>query len=109
MEARYNLWIENRKAVVVSQWRADLLRAVEKAGSVAGGAKAMKVSERTARQKVREMEAGLRAKLLEPVPGAGRSARRLTARGREVLERFERFSAGFQEEVARRYAAEFGG
>jgi len=108
MEAKFNLWIENNQAVVLSRWRAGLLRAIDEGGSIALAAKAMNVSERTARKKLREIETGLGFAVVEPAPGAadGRT-RQLTARGRKLLGQFDAFSAGFEKEVVRRYKAAF--
>ncbi len=109
MDAKYNLWIEKNQTVVLSSWRVGLLRAIGDTGSIAGGAKTMNVSERTARQKVREIETGLGFKVLEPDPaGTGRKPWRLTARGRKLADQFDKFSAGLDQEIAKRYRAAFG-
>jgi molybdate transport repressor ModE-like protein len=109
MKANYNLWIENKEAVVLSQWRAALLRAAEQGGTLAHAARAMGVSAGTARKKLREMETALGAKLLEPdAAAAGGKGVRLTRRARKLLDQFDSFSAGLDEEIARRYRASFG-
>ncbi len=109
MKPSFNLWIEHKGAVVLSEWRAQLLRAIAAQGSLSAAAASMKVPAPRARQKVREMEKGLGYKLVEPDPhGQGRRPVRLTAKGHELLEQFGRFAEGFDAEVARRYEAAFG-
>ncbi len=108
MDAHYNVWIEKNKSVVLSSWRVQLLTAAEKGGSLAKAAKSMKVSDRTARLKLREMESALGYPLLESVASdGGRKTLRLTARGRKLVEQFAVFSDGLEQEIARRYKAAF--
>jgi molybdate transport repressor ModE-like protein len=109
MKVNYNVWIENKQSVVLSPWRVALLKAAEQGGTLAQAGKAMGVSAGTARKKVREMEAALGARLLEPNPAAadGKGVR-LTRRARKLLDQFAAFSAGLDEEIARRYRAAFG-
>jgi molybdate transport repressor ModE-like protein len=108
MDPKFNLWIENRNAVVLSSWRVGLLRAVDQTGSVALAAKAIKVSERTARKKLREMRTGVGFDLLAPEKGAaGRGPLRLTARGHKLVGQFEKFAAGLDKEIGKRFAAAF--
>jgi molybdate transport repressor ModE-like protein len=109
MKPKFNLWIESKGTVVLSDWRVQLLRAVASGGSLRAAAAKMRVPERRAREKLGEMERGLGFKLVEPDPeGRGRGALRLSARGRRLVERFAKFEKGFDAEVARRYRAAFG-
>jgi molybdate transport repressor ModE-like protein len=109
MNAKYNVWIENKKSVVLSPWRAALLQAADDGGSIAGAAKKMGVSESTARKKIREMETALGSRLLATGPSAvGGKSLHMTPRARKLLDQFAKFSAGLDEDIAQRYQAAFG-
>jgi molybdate transport repressor ModE-like protein len=109
MKPKYNLWIESKGKVVLSDWRVRLLRAVAAGGSLRAAAAKMHVPARRAREKLSEMERGLGFKLVEPDPeGRGPRPLRLTARGKRLVERFAAFEKGFDVQVARRYRAAFG-
>jgi molybdate transport repressor ModE-like protein len=110
MQARFNLWIENGNSVVLSNWRVGLLRAIEQAGSVMQGAKAFRVSERTARKKISEMEAGLGFELFEAhTVENGRKGVRLTRRGRKLVRQFDKFTFGVDKYIAKRFQSAFRG
>ena len=47
MQPRYNLWLEVDGQVVLSLWRAALLRAVASCGSISGAAEYMDIPYRT--------------------------------------------------------------
>ncbi len=109
MKPKFNLWIENKDIVVLSDWRVQLLQAIESAGTLSAAAAKMKVSAQRARQKLKEMERGLGFKVVEPDPnGESRRPLRLTTKGKRLVEQFGAFADGFEVEVARRYRAAFG-
>lgn len=109
MKPKFNLWIENKGTVVLSEWRVRLLQAIASGGSLSAAAAKMRVPVRRAREKLAEMERGLGFKLVEPDPkGQGRKPLRITARGKRLIQRFGAFQKSFDAEVARRYRAAFG-
>ncbi len=109
MEPKFNLWIEQDGVVVLSAWRVALLEAIDQAGSISAAAEQLKIPYRRAWEKLQEVEAGLGVKLVDTaVGGVGGGGARLTAVGRQAIDRFRAFSAGFEQEVQRRYAAAFG-
>src|SRR3989338_4145653 len=110
MQPRLNLWIEKDGVVVLSAWRIQLLEAIEATGSIPAAAEKLKVPYRRAWEKLQEIEAGLGAKVIDTaVGGLHGGGARLTPAGRRAVEQFHRFSAGFEEGVARRYRETFGG
>lgn len=90
MKPRFNLWIEVEGELVLSLWRADLLKAIAATGSINAAAEQMGIPYRTAWQKVHEMEERLNVRLLETQTGGlhGGGAR-LTPAAEIYLEKLE--------------------
>ena len=108
MEPKFNLWIEEGGVVVLSAWRVQLLQAIQATGSITSAAEQLKVPYRRAWEKLQEMEQGLGLKLVETaVGGAGGGGAHLTPEGERAIGQFLAFAAGFEQEVAERYAAAF--
>ncbi len=104
---RLKVWIENeRGTVLVSEWRVALLEAVEETGAMARAAEAVGVPYRTAWQRLREMEAALGVTLVETASGGSEGGgSRLSADGRDLVQRFRRVTAGLPETAQERYDA----
>ncbi len=108
-EVQAKIWIERGGKVVLSDWRAELLQAIEKTGSLSGAAARMDVPYRTAWYKLKEAEEQLGLRLLETRSGgADGGGAALTPEARDILERFERVSGDVAALVQRRFEAEFG-
>ena len=109
LEVRSKIWVELGGKVALSDWRVELLRAVETTGSLAGAAEQMGVPYRTAWHKLKEIETQLGVRLLKTERGgASGGGSRLTDEGRAVIERFERVLQGVQGLVQERFESEFG-
>src|SRR5690606_27330093 len=109
VEIRVKCWAERDGALVLSDWRIDLLAAVEKHGSLSAAAEEFAVAYRVAWGKIREMEDGLGVKLLHGRSGgAGGGGSALTPAGQALVERYQQFRAGLDELVARRFAEVLG-
>jgi molybdate transport system regulatory protein len=109
-EVQAKIWIERGGKVVLSDWRAELLRAIEETGSLSGAALRMDVPYRTAWYKLKEIETQLGVRLVETHSGGsdgGGSS--LTPEGQDILRRFRRIYADIEETVRRRFEVEFGG
>jgi len=105
--ARCKVWIEDDRGVLLSEWRADLLAAVDESGSLARAAEIVDVPYRTAWERIREMEAALGEPLIETSSGGREGGgSHLTPAGRDLLSRFRRITDGLQEEIARRFDEE---
>lgn len=108
MQPRSNLWIEKDGQVVLSRWRVNLLCAIDETGSISAAAEKMQVSYHRAWEKLHEMETRLNVTLVETQTGGSHGGgARLTPLARDYIARFERFSSGIDEIVARRFAEAF--
>jgi molybdate transport system regulatory protein len=108
MEPCFNLWIEHRGVVVLSEWRVKLLEAIDQSGSISAAASTMEVTYHRAWEKVHEMEEGLGAKLIDAqTGGAGGGGATLTAKGRELIKKFRSFDSGLAALIDRRFHAAF--
>ncbi len=104
MKPRFNLWLEAGGKVVLSEWRVQLLEAIDAAGSISGGAARLGVPYRRAWVKLQEIERGLGVRVIATATGGrGGGGARLTPAGRRAIERFHRFADGFAAEVQRRF------
>ena len=109
LEIRSKIWIERRGGVVLSEWRVELLEAVDAHGSLSHAAAALEIPYRTAWERIKSMEAELGTRLLASESGGAEGGgSHLTAEARDLCRRFRRVSGGIQEVVSRRFAAEFG-
>jgi len=110
VNARSKVWLEREGKVVLSDWRVELLEAIERSGSLARAAQEMKVPYRTAWYKLKEIEEQLGIRLLDSESGGvGGGGSALTAEAREIIQRFRRVCAGLAETVERRFQTEFKG
>ncbi len=106
---RSKCWVEDDGALVLSDWRVDLLAAVDELGSISAAAQHYAVAYRVAWGKIKEIEERLGYPLLEGYSGGvGGGGTRLTAAGRELVARYNRFREGLAELIERRFRAEFG-
>lgn len=95
--------------MVLSLWRAELLRAVATTGSISAAAEQLKVPYRTAWQKINEIETRLGVKMVETqIGGHHGGGARLTPTAERYLEQFQRFAHDMERFVADAYAANFG-
>lgn len=109
-EVQAKIWIEREGKIVFSDWRAELLQAIEETGSLSGAAARMDVPYRTAWYKLKEIEGQLGVRLVETHSGGsdgGGSS--LTPEGRDILRRFQRIYRDIEEIVRRRFELEFAG
>ena len=109
LEIRSKIWIERRGEVVLSEWRVELLEAIEANGSLSRAAAALDIPYRTAWERVKATEGELGFRLLDSESGGSDGGgSQLTSEARDLCRRFRRVSGGIQEVVSRRFAAEFG-
>lgn len=108
LQVRSKCWVELDGALVLSDWRIDLLMAVDELGSLAAAAERFDVAYRVAWGKIKEIEARLGYALLEGHSGgAGGGGTSLTPAARELIARYNRFRDGLHEMIERRFNAVF--
>lgn len=109
MRPNFNLWIEVDGEVALSIWRARLLEAVDRTGSITAAAEALGVPYRIAWQKIHEMEERLGEKLvLTKTGGSHGGGATLSAAAELYLEQFARFSLDIERLVLESFRANFG-
>jgi len=106
---RLKVWLEADDGLVtLSDWRASLLEAVQRHGSLVAAARELNVPHRTAWQRLHEMEERLGARLVDTSSGgAAGGASRLTPAAEDLLRRFTALRAGLDEQLAERFRAQF--
>ena len=100
LQVRSKVWLEVDGEPVFGQGRDELLRLIQKTGSINAAAKAMKVPYRKAWTYIDAMEKRLGFPLVNRLkggPGGGESS--LTPRAMEILEKFNALQQGIQEIV----------
>lgn len=107
---RSKLWLERDGAMVFGGGRTDLLRHIERTGSINRAAANMHMSYRRAWGRIQQMEAALGCRLVERRTG-GRNGggSTLTREARELLRRFETLEAELDAYVSERFASVFDG
>ena len=102
MKAKFKAWVVFGDRVKFGQGRAELLRLIDELGSIKQAVDRFEMSYRNAWGYLRELEKAAGFRLLERQPGGSRAAgTRLTPKGREFLEGYDRFERSLKESVAR--------
>ena len=102
MKPKLKVWVFFGDTVKFGQGRAALLRLIDELGSIKQAVDRFEMSYRNAWGYLRELEKAAGFRLLERQPGGSRaSGTRLTAKGREFLDRYDRFERSLEESVAR--------
>lgn len=94
LRVRSKVWVEHEDgSVLISEYRAELLRAIREHGSVSSAAASLDLPYRTAWKKLDEMQAAAGAALIATASGGrGGGGTRLTAAGEQLLADFERLA-----------------
>ncbi len=104
-----NYWAEIDGEVVLSDWRVQLLQAIDEAGSISGAAHQLDIPYRLAWERVHEMEQRLGQPLVDAqAGGAGGGGATLTPLARDLIRRWRDFRRGLETLVAQHFDAAFG-
>jgi len=107
LRVRSKVWIERDGQIVMSEYRARLLEAIEREGSVAAAADALGLPNRTAWKKLREIEEAAGTALLDSGSGGAAGGQsRLTPAAEEMLVAFRRIADPVDEDVQERFMEE---
>ena len=110
LEPRIKLWVEKDGNLVLSDYRAELLRLISETGSLAEAAERMGLSYRRAWGKVREIEANLGVKLVHSeAGGAGGGGSKLTREGERLLALYQRFRRKMETDLGKEFQEVFDG
>lgn len=108
MRPRIKVWVVFGKGTKFGDGRAELLRLVERYGSLQQAVSRLGMSYRNAWGYLRELERAAGFKLLERPPGRGPAAgMRLSAAGRRFLRRYDRFRTALERTLPRLFAKSF--
>ena len=106
---RSKFWVEQDGELVLSDWRVDLLQAVEETGSLSAACARMNVAYRVGWGKIKEIERRLGISLLDSRSGGTEGgSTKLTEQGRALVARYRRFQAGLPDLIRQRFEQEFG-
>ena len=108
-EVRSKVWVERDGKVALSDWRVELLLAIDETGSLAAAAEKLGVPYRTAWYKLKGAEEQLGFQLVDSESG-GKSGggSRLTPQGRDIADRFRKAFQEVQGTARRQVKAELG-
>jgi molybdate transport system regulatory protein len=108
MKPKLRVWVTFGDELKFGDGRARLLELIDERGSLRQAAEEFEMSYRNAWGYLRELERAAGFKFLERAPGGGpRSGMRLTAAGREFLERYRRFRAGIEDAMKQHFELAF--
>ena len=103
IEVRSKVWLEEKGSPLMGAGRAELLRAVERTGSINAAAKALEMDYRRAWGLIDSMEKRLNFKLVVRRRGGSGRGTSLTAEGRRLLDLYEIFERRAQRSVDRQF------
>lgn len=89
MEVRFKMWIEQNGEHVAGKGGAEILRAIDEEGSIAGASKKLGMSYRFVWGYLRRMERVIGKVVESEKGGSGGGRTILTSKGRELLELYE--------------------
>jgi molybdate transport system regulatory protein len=108
MNPKLKVWILYNDKVKFGQGRAALLRLIDELGSIKQAVEQFEMSYRNAWGYLRDLERAAGFRLLERKPGGSRAAgTRLTPKGREFLDRYDRFEHDLESNMARCFGRAF--
>jgi len=109
MNVRYKVWLESEGEAVFGDGTAELLRGVDRLGSISAAARRMHMSYRQAWGAIQKIEQRLGEKMVETrVGGRTGGGAVLTDTAREFLGKYERFREGVDRAMEEKFRKVFG-
>ncbi len=97
MQIRYKLWFESEKGYIFGKGAYELLKKVDELGSIRKASIEMGISYRHAWGLIREIEENLGIAVVNSVRGGSAGGKTmLTAEGKKLIERYERYMNVFE-------------
>ncbi len=108
LEVRSKIWLEKQDEVIFGRGRKQLLKAIDKYGSINQAAKELDISYRKAWSYINAMEERLGIKLIDRFTG-GKSGggAKLTDECREFLNKYEQLEEGINENINKKFYSIF--
>lgn len=103
VEVRSKVWLEEKGSPLMGAGRAELLRAVERTGSINAAAKELEMDYRRAWGLIDSMENRLNFRLVVRQRGGSARGTSLTAEGRRLLGLYERLQRQSQSLADRQF------
>ena len=103
VEVRSKVWLENGGSPLMGPGRAELLRTVERTGSINAAAKELGMDYRRAWGLIDSMEKRLNFKLVIRQRGGSKRGTSLTDEGRRLLDLYELFKRQSQNSIDRQF------
>lgn len=101
-----HLWLETDKGLIFGPGRAELLKSIERLGSLRKAAEELGMSYRAAWGKIKRTEEVLGFKVVDKA-GSYKEGYRLTCAGRDLKERFDRWRHEVEEDALQKARAIF--
>lgn len=109
LHVRSKIWLEIDGEMFISKGRVDLLRAIERLGSINQASREIGISYRKAWGHIKAMEKRFGIPLvLTYVGGRKGGGARLTSEARGMLNKYETLEMGFEEKLNNRFKEIFG-
>jgi molybdate transport system regulatory protein len=108
MDVKFKVWVERRGEVVLSNGKFNILKTVDRLGSIHKAAEQYGMSYRHAWGMVQKIEKRSGIKMLETqIGGSEGGGARLTPEGKSFLTQYEAFSKGLDELIEKKFRKAF--
>lgn len=105
---RSKVWLEVEGHPVMGEGRLAMLQAIDRHGSIINASRETGISYRRMRGAIRDMEKALGRPLVKAYRGGGEGGGAvLTADAHALIDAFQRFAAGLQQEADARFQRSF--
>lgn len=104
LELRSKVWLECEGLPILGDGRMEMLRSIDRNGSIKLAAKETGISYRRVRGAIHEMESTIGFPLVKIYRGGGGGGgAKLTSAAHNLLDAFEKLSTGFQQDADARF------